>query len=128
LAQGNHTPGQTCLVPTHPNGTTYAALLACARAQADNAAHQEDNATATLEATVDGRTLQNLEEYRAHSNPPPFTYTAVSGNLFGLPPGSGKSVADGFWIMLRPLSPGKHTLHFAATVPFPNVNPPATPF
>jgi hypothetical protein len=124
VAQGNQTPGQTCLVPTNPNGTSYAALLACARAQANNATQSG----ATLEADVDGRMLQSLTDYRAHSPPPPFTFTAVSGNLFGLPPGSSQSVADGFWIMLMPLSSGKHTLHFAATVPFPNVNPPATPF
>jgi hypothetical protein len=126
--QASTTPGQTCLVPTHPNGTTYAALLACARAQANNVTEQEDNATATLDATVDGRTLHSLEEYRAHSKRPPFTFTAVSGNLFGVPTGTSQSVADGFWIMLEPLSSGKHRLHFSATVPFPNVNPPGTPF
>src|SRR5258708_13784621 len=124
VAQGNQTPGQTCLVPTQPNGTSYAALLACATAQANNALPPN----ASLEAVVDGVTLQNLTNYRAVSPPPPFTFTAVSGNPFGLPPGSSQSVADGFWIMLTPMSPGKHTIHFAATVPFPNVNPPATPF
>ncbi len=114
----------TCFVPTHSNGTSYAALLACARTQANNATRPG----AMLKAEVDGRILQSLTDYRAHSEPPPVTFTAVSGNLFGLPPGSTQSVADGFWIILQPLSAGKHALDFAATVPFPNVNPPATPF
>jgi hypothetical protein len=114
----------TCLVPTQPNGATYAALLACSRAQANNATLQG----ATLEADVDGRVFRNLLDYRAHSGPPPFTLTAVSTNLFGLPPGPTKSVADGFWIILQPLSPGIHRIHFAATVPFRSVNPPLGPF
>lgn len=121
--EADTTPG-TCLVPATPSGNSDAALQACATAQANNALASN----ASLEADVDGVTLQNLTNYRAVSPPPPFTFTAVSGNPFGLPPGSSQSVADGFWIMLTPLSPGKHTIHFAATVPFPNVNPPSTPF
>jgi hypothetical protein len=113
----------TCFVPTNPIGTSYAALLACARVQANNATH----AGATLEADVDGAPLQGLTGYRAHSAPPPFTFAAVSGNCC-VPAGSSESVADGFWIMLMPLSAGRHTVHFAASVPFPTVNPPATPF
>jgi hypothetical protein len=129
--QGNKTPGQTCLVPTQPNGTDYAALRACATAQANNATQSG----AKLEAEVDGKTLQNLTNYRAVSPPPPFTFTAVKGNPFGVcelvnncSSGSltSRAVADGFWIMLKPLSPGKHTIHFAATVPFPNVDQPFT--
>jgi hypothetical protein len=38
----------SCFVPTQPNGTTYAALLACARVQADNATSPQ----ALLEAKV----------------------------------------------------------------------------
>src|SRR5215472_11333338 len=114
----------TCFVPAQPNGTTYAALLDCARVQANNATSPQ----AILEANVDGRELRSLTDYRAHSGPPRFTFTPVAGNLFGLSPIPSKSVADGFWIMLQPPSPGKHTVHFAPTVPFPSVNPPATPF
>jgi hypothetical protein len=114
----------TCLVPTYPNGTSYAALLACARVQAANVT----GPGGSLEASVDGTALQRLTQYRAQSTPPPFTITAVSGNQFGIPPGSSQSVAVGYWIMLMPPSAGKHLIHFGATVPFPTVNPPATPF
>lgn len=128
IAQQQATPGQSCLLPGQPNGTSDAALQACATAQANNALASN----ASLEADVDGVTLQNLPNYRAVS--PPFDFTTVAGNPFGLCPVDGpcpltsRAVADGFWIILTPLSPGAHTIHFAATVPFPNVNPPATPF
>ena len=129
-AQQQATPGQSCLLPGQPNGTSDAALQACATAQANNALASN----ASLEADVDRVTLQNLTNYRAVSQP--FTFTTVDGNPFGLCgapplpscPLTSRAVADGFWIILTPLSPGAHTIHFAATVPFPNVNPPSTPF
>ena len=104
--QPQFTPGQSCFVPAEPNGTTDATFP-----------------NASLEADVDGVTLQNLTDYRAVSAP--FTFTTVEGNPFGLCPADGpcpltsRAVADGFWIMLMPLSPGAHTIHFTATVPFP---------
>jgi hypothetical protein len=121
-----HRTQGTCLVPTSPNGVAFVGLLACAEAQANNATQSG----ARLEAAVDGKMLGSLTNYRAHSPPPPFTFTASSANLFGLPvaPVTSQSAADGFWIMLMPLSAGKHSVHFAATVPFPTVNPPFMPF
>jgi hypothetical protein len=129
-AQQMVTPTQSCLIPDQPNGTSDADLLACATAQANQAL--DVDLGASLEADVDGVTLQNLLNFRAVS--PPFTFTTVGGNPFRLCPADGscpltsRAVADGFWIILTPLSPGMHTIHFAATVPFPNVNPPAMPF
>jgi hypothetical protein len=121
IAQQNATPGQSCFLPDQPNGTSDAALQACATAQANHALA----ADASLKADVDGVTLQNLTNYRAVS--PPFTFTTVDGNPFGLCPADGpcpltsRAVADGFWIILTPLSPGAHTIHFTASVPFPEL-------
>jgi hypothetical protein len=117
-AQQMMTPGQSCLIPGPPNGTSDADLLACATAQANHAL--DVGVGASLEADVDGVTLQNLPNYRAVS--PPFDFTAAVGNPFGVPAGPSHAVADGFWIILTPLSPGMHTVHFAATVPFPEIN------
>jgi len=52
---------------------------------------------------------------------PPFDLTAANQNQFGIPPGATHAVADGFWIILTPLSAGTHTIHFSATVPFPEL-------
>lgn len=111
-AQQKMTPGQSCVIPGPPNGTSDADLLACATAQANHAL----DVGASLEADVDGVTLQNLPNYRAVS--PPFDFTAAVGNPFMVPVGPSHGVADGFWIILTPLSPGMHTIHFAASVPF----------
>jgi hypothetical protein len=114
-AQEGMTPGQSCVLPGQPDGTTDAALQACATAQADHATFPD----ATLAAYIDGATLQGVTSYRAVS--PPFDFTAANGNLFVIPPGSTHAVADGFWIILTPLSRGSHTIRFTATVPFPEL-------
>ena len=112
--QQQATPGQSCFVPAPLSGTSDAALQACATAGADHATFPG----AALAADVDGKTLHNLTSYRAVS--PPFDLTGVENNKL-IPPGPTHAVADGFWIILTPLSAGTHTIHFSATVPFPEL-------
>jgi hypothetical protein len=69
-----------------------------------------------LFATVDGVSLRNLDRYVATSHI--FTFTAdpalaaiVDPCITGTPqPG----VALGYWLLLTPLPPGQHTLHFGS--------------
>ncbi|MFZ4700970.1 MAG: hypothetical protein ACOYMG_13050, partial [Candidatus Methylumidiphilus sp.] len=88
-----------------------------------------DTATG-LSLKVDGRTLKNPEDFRFQSNPPVMVYVPQDDifNLtkpfsqpdpdlpptsWGLKPGSyGPSVADGYWVLLPPLSAGPHTIQF----------------
>jgi len=55
---------------------------------------------------------------------PTFDITVITDNIFGLPEGDYPlSWSDGYWVMLPPLTPGEHVLHFYAHVdsgPFPN--------
>jgi hypothetical protein len=91
--------------PTAPGLCNLNALRALAAAFADN--------PNTLEATVDGHALQNLSDFRVQS--PVFSTTYPEGAVFGLPSGTfTPNVSDGYWIMLAPLSEGKHTIHFKA--------------
>jgi len=68
---------------------------------------------ATLFAEIDGVSLTNLPSYRATSNL--FKFTADPA-LTGMDPcitGTRQpGVAVGYWLLLEPLSPGVHTLHF----------------
>lgn len=75
-----------------------------------------DNAT-ELEATIDGEAIQNLAAFRARS--PSFTVIAPQRGL--VPPGqlsvpgnTDPIVSDGYWLLLSPLSPGDHSIHFHA--------------
>jgi hypothetical protein len=64
----------------------------------------------TLQVTVDGKNIKQLWKYRVQS--PVFDITLPDDNIIGLPPGKGASVSDGYWLMLEPLSPGDHTIHY----------------
>lgn len=58
-----------------------------------------------LKARLDGKPLENLRGQRVTS--PEFTLTIPDGGVFGIPSGTyTPQVADGYWLMLRPLSPG----------------------
>jgi len=63
------------------------------------------------EADVDGVPIQSLSSYRAVS--PPYYVTLPPGNIFGLPPITyGPTFSAGYYVLLHPLPPGQHTIHF----------------
>lgn len=67
-------------------------------------------------AIIDGHAVSNLASYREVS--PIFHFVAAPNNPIGVPQGhSGIAVADGYFIMLKPLGPGHHVLSFGGTVP-----------
>jgi hypothetical protein len=77
-----------------------------------------DGASATLSATIDGRSVQNIASYRVQS--PLFTFSAPADNVLFIPgPVKGQSVSDGYWLLLAPLSRGEHEIHFEGNPGFP---------
>ena len=68
-----------------------------------------------LQVPLDGHNLQQLDKYRVTS--PPFNAKFVLNNIFGYHAGSTQAVVDGFYILLQPLSSGKHGLHFGTLTP-----------
>jgi hypothetical protein len=86
-------PGVTCDVPT---------LQAAAAARTE--------AAETVRAWIDGVAVANIRSYRAAS-PEPFSITLPTGAVFGLDAGTYyPQVADGYWLMLAPLSKGDHSI------------------
>jgi hypothetical protein len=70
--------------------------------------------TDSLHVTIDHRKIHDLDTFRVQS--PLFGFaTPANDNFLGVPGAtSGSSVSDGYWVMLKPLSPGHHMLHFEA--------------
>lgn len=68
-----------------------------------------------IEATVDGKPLNKLKNYRVESGL--FKFRLPKDNILGLKPGFSKSVADGYWIMLEPLSKGEHEIYIRGKAP-----------
>ena len=99
------------------NGSTHDVLLACAKMPID--------AVTNLEAEIDGVSINNLGRYRAQS--PLFTFGPLpSDNILevsGIPDTVGKtspSVSDGYYLLLAPLSVGRHELHFSGKLELGN--------
>jgi hypothetical protein len=69
-----------------------------------------------LKATIDGRAIRNIEQY-IHTSPL-FEFTVPENNILGVEAGlTGQSVSNGAHLMLAPLTPGEHTIHFHASYP-----------
>jgi hypothetical protein len=84
-------------------------LLAAAKAYMDGAAE--------LQATLDDKPITGLERFRAASAV--FTFTGpdkAAEAPFEDAVGKNKAVSDGYWILLKPLPVGKHTLRFKGKV------------
>jgi hypothetical protein len=60
------------------------------------------------EATIDGKILHNVDRYRIQS--PLFDLTYPEDNVFEALAGPTCGISEGYWIFLKPLSPGKHTI------------------
>ena len=68
--------------------------------------------TLTASAEIDGRALRHLNRYYAES-PSAFTLTLREGNALGAPAGVyTMGAAVGIYLILAPLPPGQHTIHF----------------
>ncbi|MPW22809.1 hypothetical protein GCT13_39930 [Paraburkholderia sp. CNPSo 3157] len=76
--------------------------------------------TGSVNASVDGIPVTGLQSssspFRTQS--PFFQFSVPTNNFFateGLSgAGSGMSVSDGYWLMVRPLIPGQHSIHVEA--------------
>jgi hypothetical protein len=81
-------------------GETEAELRACAKDEADR--------YAVLVVRLDGVLVPDIGAYRASS--PPFRLTLPESNVLGGAPGTALAVADGYHLLLAPLTPGPHVI------------------
>jgi hypothetical protein len=63
----------------------------------------------TMEAIVDG---MKVPVHRIKSDPTVFDLVLGENNCLGIPSATTKSVADGYWVFLEPLSRGMHEINF----------------
>jgi hypothetical protein len=82
----------------------------CARFQANHVVRS------SLICVIDGQRIKDLDDYRFAS--PQFRFHAPTPWIFGATGGTGKAVADGYFVMLKPLSKGTHTLSCGGKVHF----------
>ena len=89
----------------YPKFKTELELRKCAVSQQNGVTH--------IETIIDGISLSNQQMPRIQS--PLFNVTFPINNVFGNPVGQSQSVADGYYVFLKPLAAGKHDISFKAT-------------
>jgi hypothetical protein len=77
----------------------------------------------SLQLEIDGKSIDNLEQYRVDSPAGGFEFTAVENNPFATPVGDGTGVSDAFWILLKDLKPGPHTISFSGAIDLNEIPP-----
>lgn len=88
----------------------------CAKSFADHFA------TDSLNVSVDGVAVSGLQHFSFQSSYF-FPIMLPSNNLLkARGGGAGYSISDGYWIMLKPLPPGTHTVQFGGAFPTANVS------
>ena len=96
-----------CSFAEFPKLRTLSELRVCAKIIQDQ--------VTTLNASVDGVPIPNLQKYRIQS--PPFNFTLPQNNILGMPANiTTQAIADGNWVFLKPLSPGSHKIMFKGGV------------
>lgn len=95
-----------CSYAEYPQYKTESELRNCAKDQADK--------VTSLVASIDGIKIDNLKQkYRVQSQL--FDLMFPNNNVYGVPSGPSKAVSDGYWVILQPLSPGKHEVRFSGS-------------
>jgi hypothetical protein len=70
-----------------------------------------------MTCSIDGDEVDDITKFRCES--PQFTFTAPDPWIFSpANPGPGTFCADGYFVMLRPLSVGQHVLHYTGSFHF----------
>jgi hypothetical protein len=95
-----------CSYLEFPAYKTEAELTKCASSLIDKASN--------LKVTIDGVNIPDLNKYRFQSSL--YNFTMPSDNVLGLAPGTTDSSANGYWIMLKPLTKGTHTIKFGGSI------------
>ena len=67
-----------------------------------------------LQVIIDDYRLTDLSRYRIKSY---FYLDLVEGNIWDIKPGPTMAASDGFWVFLKPLREGKHTISFQGVEP-----------
>lgn len=104
-----------CTTAEYPNKKSYADLRDCV---IDG--NLKSGSQLFMNATVDGNVLKDLDSYRIESKL--FNVTLPKNNVLGVTEGMTPGVADGWFIMLEPLSKGAHTIEFNSVVIGPEQN------
>jgi hypothetical protein len=71
---------------------------------------QATNRLIDIEASIDDIRMENIEKYRMQSNV--FDLVFPKENVYNVKPGLTRAVCDGYWLFIKPLQAGIHSIFF----------------
>lgn len=77
-------------------------------------AKKDQDSASDLSAKLDGNEVSNIRGFRTSTNE--FQLEFPDNPLFGNTPGTGRAVAEGIYLITRPLTPGTHTIEVKGKV------------
>jgi hypothetical protein len=108
--------GKAILVPINVVECSFAEANVKTEEELHTCAEEDESSNPGLFLSVDGKQFKELETYRVHSRA--FDTNFPENPIFGKP-GHTKAVSDGYWVILESLTPGKHNIHFKASLTNP---------
>lgn len=110
--------GKAILVPVNIVECSFKELNVKTEQDLKKCATEDESSDPGLFLSVDGKDFKELQKYRIATRA--FDVSFPKNGIFGVnSPGPSRAVSDGYWVMLEPLSPGKHQIHFHATLTDP---------
>ena len=70
-----------------------------------------------MRVMIDGISLKSLNRYRARSRV--FDLVFPPNNVYGVSSGTTRSVTDGYWLLIKPMTIGNHIIHINASSSIP---------
>ena len=109
--------GKAILIPVNVVECSFAEMNVKTEEELRRCAEEDESSNPGLFLSVDGKQFKGLETYRVHSRA--FDTNFPENNIFAAKPGPTRAVSDGYWIILEPLTPGQHDIHFKASLTNP---------
>jgi hypothetical protein len=91
-----------CSYAEHPTFKIDSQLFSCTKA--------DMSTVKTVEASIDGVNIPNLDKYLVQSSV--INLTLAENNIVGAPAGPSKGTVENYFIIIEPLSAGKHDISF----------------
>lgn len=107
--------GKSILIPLINNECSYLEFPAYKTTpELEKCAKDFVDKVSNLQLSIDGVTVPDLTMYRFKSGL--YNFTMPQDNVLGLAAGTTDSIADGYWVMLKPLNKGTHEIKFGGSV------------
>lgn len=110
--------GKRILIPVMTMVATEKEYPGWSVAELAEIAEWDQNNVKTLSLTIDGTkyAFDDLKKFRMRTGD--FEAKFPKDGIFGVADGgSCKAVADGYYLLIEPLTPGTHKIHFEGTIP-----------